>query len=75
MSIDHVAAEALQLLRSAVARVGPPALPRDTAVDEDIRARCTPTCSDALPQTEPALALAGARCAGPEKSWGIIEID
>jgi hypothetical protein len=29
-----------------------------------------------LPQTEPALALAGARrAAGPEKSWGIIEID
>jgi hypothetical protein len=28
-----------------------------------------------LPQQEPALAMAGVPAPGPDKSWGIIEID
>jgi hypothetical protein len=43
--------------------------------DEDIAREVHSYVLGRLPQTEPALALAGARRAGPEKSWGIIEID
>jgi hypothetical protein len=44
--------------------------------DEDIASEVHSYVLGRLPQTEPALALAGARrAAGPEKSWGIIEID
>ena len=43
--------------------------------DEDIAREVHTYVLGRLPQTEPALALAGARRAGPEKSWGIIEID
>jgi hypothetical protein len=44
--------------------------------DEDIAREVHSYVLGRLPQTEPALALAGARrAAGPEKSWGIIEID
>jgi hypothetical protein len=44
--------------------------------DEDIAREVHSYVLGRLPQTEPALALAGARrAAGSEKSWGIIEID
>ena len=44
--------------------------------DEDIAREVHSYVLGRLPQSEPALALAGARrAAGPEKSWGIIEID
>ncbi len=44
--------------------------------DEDIAREVHSYVLGRLPQPEPALALAGARRAGgPEKSWGIIEID
>jgi hypothetical protein len=44
--------------------------------DEDIAREVHSYVLGRLPQTEPALALAGGRrAAGPEKSWGIIEID
>jgi hypothetical protein len=44
--------------------------------DEDIAREVHGYVIGRVPQTEPALALAGApRAAGPEKSWGIIEID
>jgi hypothetical protein len=43
--------------------------------DEEIAREVHTYVLGRLPQTEPALALAGARRAGPEKSWGIIEID
>jgi hypothetical protein len=44
--------------------------------DEDIAREVHSYVLGRLPQAEPALALAGARRAGgPEKSWGIIEID
>jgi hypothetical protein len=44
--------------------------------DEDIAREVHAYVMGRLPHTEPSLALAGApRAAGPEKSWGIIEID
>ena len=43
--------------------------------DEDIAREVHTYVLGRLPQTEPALALAGARRTGAEKSWGIIEID
>ena len=44
--------------------------------DEDVAREVHAYVMARLPQAEPALALAGApRTAGPEKSWGIIEID
>jgi hypothetical protein len=43
--------------------------------DEDIAREVHSYVLGRLPQSEPALALAGGRRAGPEKSWGIIEID
>ena len=44
--------------------------------DEDVAREVHAFVMKRLPQSEPALALAGApRVAGPEKSWGIIEID
>ena len=44
--------------------------------DEDIAREVHTYVLQRLPQSEPALALAGVpRAAGPEKSWGIIEID
>ena len=44
--------------------------------DEDIAREVHTYVMGRLPQSEPALAFAGApRVAGPEKSWGIIEID
>jgi hypothetical protein len=44
--------------------------------DEDVAHEVHTYVLRRLPQNEPALALAGApRVAGPEKSWGIIEID
>ena len=44
--------------------------------DEDIAREVHSYVLGRLPQSEPALALAGGRrAAGPEKSWGIIEID
>ena len=44
--------------------------------DEDVAREVHAYVIKRLPQPEPALALAGApRVAGPEKSWGIIEID
>jgi hypothetical protein len=44
--------------------------------DEDVAREVHGYVLGRLPQAEPALALAGTRRAGgPEKSWGIIEID
>jgi hypothetical protein len=43
--------------------------------DEDIATEVHAYVLGRLPQAEPALALAGPRAAGAEKSWGIIEID
>ena len=44
--------------------------------DEDVAREVHAYVMARLPQAEPALALAGApRSTGPEKSWGIIEID
>jgi hypothetical protein len=44
--------------------------------DEDVAREVHAYVMGRLPHPEPALALAGApRSAGPEKSWGIIEID
>jgi hypothetical protein len=44
--------------------------------DEDIAREVHGYVLGRLPQSEPALAFAGApRVTGPEKSWGIIEID
>ena len=47
----------------------------DPPTDEDIAREVHAYVLGRLPQAEPALALAGARRAGSEKSWGIIEID
>ena len=43
--------------------------------DEEIAREVHSYVLGRLPKTEPALALAGGRVPGPEKSWGIIEID
>jgi hypothetical protein len=43
--------------------------------DEEIAREVHTYVLGRLPQAEPDLALAGARRAGAEKSWGIIEID
>ena len=74
----HVAAEALQLHRSAAARLGAAALPRVCADRGRRGARSAPLRAAALPQHEPVLAMATAG-GGPsdedKKAWGIIEID
>ena len=75
---DRVAAEALQLRRSAAAPLGAPPLPADAArPTKTSPAKCTATCMGRLPHDR-ARARAGRRSAAPragEKSWGIIEID
>jgi hypothetical protein len=48
-----------------------PTPPSDDAVAREVHTYV----ASRLPRVQPALALAGPRTPGPEKSWGIIEID
>ena len=76
----RVAAEALQLHRSAAARLGPPALPagaadrrRPRARGAPLRARPPAAPANRRPRWSRAPAAIGRR--RRRKSWGIIEID